>query len=173
MNSHDGFGTRLVVEPSALGLVSEGEVRSLDADLERGIVPPDLARKLEFLDPTDVVEGGLRQRAYRILDLLAAVRDGAYPDLSVVQRERLLRVLAYVRKDDDAVPDSRRPGGFADDLVEARSAFRDLGPVLDKFTRWHLTHRVPRLWQGRQPVTVMRDDSNAEERPGQQDPRGR
>jgi hypothetical protein len=57
----------------------------------------------------------------------------------------LLRVLAYVRKDDDAIPDNR-PDGFVDDQQEIRAMLNEMGGLLQSFKMWRLRHQVPEMW---------------------------
>jgi hypothetical protein len=83
--------------------------------------------------------------------LLWAANEGSFTQPTKVEKERLLRVLAYVRKDDDAVPDYK-PNGFADDQREVRAAVVELGPLLDSFKSWRLSHQVPALWNKTAPT---------------------
>ena len=55
--------------------------------------------------------------------------------------------VAYVRKDDDAIPDYR-PKGFADDPQEVRVVTTQLSPLLQAFKAWRLRHQVPGMWFG-------------------------
>ena len=61
---------------------------------------------------------------------------------SPAERERLLRVLAYVRKDEDAIPDYT-PEGFKDDQREMRAARVELSGMIQAFKAWPLRHQVP------------------------------
>jgi hypothetical protein len=54
-------------------------------------------------------------------------------------------VLAYVRKDDDAIADYKQ-NGFVDDQREVQAAAADLASLLNHFKSWHLCHQVPGLW---------------------------
>lgn len=56
-------------------------------------------------------------------------------------------MLAYVRKDDDAIPDTS-PNGFVDDHDLMRMTCAELREVLENFKAWHLSRRVARLWSG-------------------------
>jgi hypothetical protein len=132
--------------PTALHLVGEPEVQTLRTALTFGVVPCDLQQKLAALHDEDLVEHGLRQKTLLFLALLAAVRDGEFRDVPPAQQQRLLRVVAYVRKDDDAIADTAQ-GGYTDDLAEARAAFCELADLLDRFTHWRLQHQVPALWR--------------------------
>jgi hypothetical protein len=77
--------------------------------------------------------------------LLLAALESAFSEATSANRERLLRVLAYVRKDDDAIPDYRTDG-FTDDQQEVRAATTELGPLLHAFKVWRLRHQVPGMW---------------------------
>jgi hypothetical protein len=78
--------------------------------------------------------------------LLLAALDDSFIEATPSERERLLRVLAYVRKDDDAIPDYL-PSGFADDQHEVRAAATELRPMLQAFKVWRLRHQVPGMWR--------------------------
>jgi len=77
--------------------------------------------------------------------LLVAAEDSSFRQGSPAERERLLRVLAYVRKDDDAIPDYH-PEGFADDQQEIRSAASELSALIQAFKAWRLRYQVPVIW---------------------------
>ena len=76
--------------------------------------------------------------------LLLATEAGDFR-VGPAERERLERVLAYVRKDDDAIPDYT-PKGFTDDQQEVRAAMVELGGLLKAFKAWRLRYQVPGLW---------------------------
>jgi len=59
--------------------------------------------------------------------LLVAAEAGSFRDVTPAKRERLLRVIAYVRKDEDAIPVGFL-GGFADDQRETLAAAVQLPP---------------------------------------------
>ena len=77
--------------------------------------------------------------------LLLATEAGEFRDISPAERDRLLRVLAYVRKEDDALPDYA-PEGFTDDQQEVRAVLVELGGLLTAFKSWRLRHQVPEMW---------------------------
>jgi len=77
-----------------------------------------------------------------------ATEDGSFREGSPAERERLLRVLAYVRKDDDAIPDYR-PEGLTDDQREMRAATVELDGLIQAFKAWRLRHQVPLMWPNR------------------------
>jgi hypothetical protein len=64
---------------------------------------------------------------------------------TAAQRELLLKVLAYVWKLEDAIPDYRL-GGFVDDYQEVRRATHDLSRLLESFKGWRLRNQVPGMW---------------------------
>lgn len=80
------------------------------------------------------------------LALLLAVQDGSFPGGNPPELEQLLRVLAYVRKDDDAIPDYQS-NGYLDDHLEVRTAARALHELLTRFKLWRLRHEVPKQWR--------------------------
>ena len=130
---------------SALWLVNPYELGELREALSRGHVPFDLRNKLSKLQRTGLIHHFIEQNSQLLLALLLAVEDGSFRAVTPAERGHLLRVLAYVRKDDDLVPDYHT-GGYADDYREVRAALRELAPVIDAFKLWRLRHQVPALW---------------------------
>jgi hypothetical protein len=134
--------------PSRLHLVTVHELRNLREELAKGNIPPDLEAKLTKLALGDLAQRSIEQNCRTIIALLQAAQ-GSFKEASQEACERLLRVLAYVRKDDDAIPDYR-PTGFADDQQEMRAVIIQLNPLLHVFKAWRLRHQVPEMWFGRQ-----------------------
>jgi hypothetical protein len=128
-------------------LVNTHELQELRAALAHGKLPPDLEAKLARLAEGDLLHRFLARNCRLFAALFQAARDGFFKDASQAQLERLLRVLAYVRKNDDAIPDYRH-GGFLDDQQEVRSAMTELHPLLKFFKVWRLRHQVPGMWVG-------------------------
>ena len=131
--------------PHRLHLVSAHELQDLRQKLARGQVPPDLEAKLIKLAGGDLVHRAIEQNCRTMIALLRAAHEGAFRKAVQEDCERLLRVLAYVRKDDDAVPDYRSDG-FIDDQQEMRLVTRDLDSLLQNFKAWRLRHQVPAMW---------------------------
>ena len=131
--------------PHRLHLISGHEVQDLRQCLTRGQVPPDLETKLVKLSRGDLAHRLIEQNCRTIIALLQAAHEGAFKVASPDHCERLLRVLAYVRKDDDAIPDYRFDG-FMDDQQEMRKATRELDSLLQNFKAWRLRHQVPAMW---------------------------
>jgi hypothetical protein len=129
-----------------LGLVSAAETAALRASLSIGKVPQDLLDKLNRLHAEDYKEHYLQRQSWVLLALLVAAGDRGFNDISPWDRERLVRMIAYVRKDDDAIPDGW-PHGFDDDHDLMRLTCNQLRPVLDAFKSWRLKRQVPRLWE--------------------------
>lgn len=130
---------------SALRLVNPFEMEDLRAALARGQVPVDLHNKLTTLQRAGLIHHFIEQNSQLLLALLLAVEDGSFRTVTPDERGRLLRVLAYVRKDDDLIPDYQS-GGYGDDHQEVRAALQELAPVIDSFKLWRLRHQVPALW---------------------------
>jgi hypothetical protein len=130
---------------SLLHLVSARELQDLRAALEEGRVPLDLQAKLAVLAEGDMLHHFIGQNGQLFLSLLRAVEDGVFRGCTAAELERLVRVLAYVRKEDDAIPDSGARG-YIDDHQEVRAVTRDLHRALSEFKQWRLRHEVPRLW---------------------------
>jgi len=131
--------------PSALHLVSAHEMKALREALIRGALPPDFEAKLARLAEGDLIQRFLAQYCRLFAALLLAAQDGSFKRASPADCERLLRVLAYVRKDDDAIADYRI-GGYMDDQAEMRAVVSELGPLFESFKAWRLCHQVPRMW---------------------------
>ncbi len=138
-------GKAAVARPSVLYFVTSQEVQELDDALGHGRLPVDLEWKLCRLRAGNLTERYVEQNSRLLFELLLANEQGLFRELSVTDRDRLLRLLAYVRKDEDLVPDYRRDG-FKDDAQEMRAAEAELLPLIKKFKAWRLRHQVPALW---------------------------
>lgn len=126
-------------------LINEHELEALTRDLARGELPADLEQKLLRLAKGGLLHQSIEQNCRLFFMLLLADQDKAFRQLLPAHRERLLRVLAYVRKDEDLIPDYRVEG-FTDDQQEVNAARLDLAPVLNSFKAWRLRNQVPRFW---------------------------
>jgi hypothetical protein len=126
--------------------VTSQELEELRDALGRKHVPADFAEKLARLERGNLLHRFVAQNCRTFIALLQAAHDGAFKAAAPSDRERLLRVLAYVRKDDDEVPDYR-PDGFVDDQNEVRAAATEHGALVQAFKNWHLRHQVPSLWR--------------------------
>jgi hypothetical protein len=131
--------------PALLHWVTAHELEALRETLTRGGLPPDLLRKLGSMTGGDLSGRFIEQNCRLFAALLQATEEGAFREAGRAERERLLRVLAYVRKDDDAIPDYR-PEGFTDDQREVRAVTVELGSLLQAFKAWRLRHQVPGMW---------------------------
>src|SRR5262249_50299503 len=138
-----------------LHLVTGYDLDSLQEELAAGSIPPDLEDKLRFLACGDLGHCYIEQNCRTMLAFLRAANENGFALATVAQRRHMLHVLAYVRKDDDAIPDYR-PGGFEDDQKEVRAAVTELGPLLQAFKAWRLRHQVPSMWLNREPVCPSR-----------------
>ncbi len=135
----------MAVRPSYLHLVSPHELRTLSLALANGELPADFERKLESLATADLGRRFIAKNCQTMITLLQAAGDGSFKQAARQDCERLLRVLAYVRKDEDAIPDYRTDG-FVDDQQEVRAAVTELGGLLQSFKAWRLCHQVPSMW---------------------------
>ncbi len=144
--------TRLNGCPTGLHLVTTHDIRDLDEAVGSGRLPVDLERKLCRLAGGGLVNRYVEQTSRLIFSLLLAYREGLFEEMSHADYSRILRVLAYVRKDEDAIPDYKTDG-FKDDAQEIRGLEIDLGPVIRSFKSWRLRHQVPGIWlrAGAQP----------------------
>lgn len=146
-----GRTARETAQGSALHLVTAPELDSLRRALALGGLPADLRRKLATLGPQDLKHEFLRRHGELIAGLLQASAQGNYLRAGPVDLGRLLRALAYLRKDDDAIPDPL-PGGYADDYEEMRAVVAGCAPLLNDFKAWRLREAVPKLWLSRSSV---------------------
>jgi hypothetical protein len=130
---------------SFLHLVSDAELRPLEEALARGHVPADFDAKLCRLEQGNLLHRSVARHCRCFIALLQAFSAGSFTEVEPEMCERLLRVLAYVRKDDDSIPDYR-PDGFVDDQEEVRKANVEFQSLLQSFKAWRLRHQVPALW---------------------------
>jgi hypothetical protein len=135
----------VALQPGHLYLVGAHELRELRQALAGGALPPDFEAKLARLAEGDLMHRFLARNCRLFVALLLAAQDGWFKEASPTDCERLMRVLAYVRKDDDAIADYRI-GGFMDDQQEVRAAMTELHPLLKSFKEWRLRHQVPGMW---------------------------
>ena len=142
---HEPPAPLVVLRPSSLYLVNAHELHELRVALAHGHLPLDLEAKLERLAEGDLSHRFLARTCRLFMALLLAAQDGSFKDATAEQRERLVRILAYVRKNDDAIPDYRLDG-FVDDQQEVRLAMTELHPLLKSFKVWRLRHQVPGMW---------------------------
>ena len=141
-----GGGTMLrVARPNFLYVVTPGEIENLRQAIAWRNLPPDFEAKLTRLAEGDLTQRFVERTCRLFAALVLAVQDERFAAASKADCERLLRVLAYVRKDDDVVADYK-PNGFLDDQQEVRAAMADLGELLKTFKTWRLRHQVPGLW---------------------------
>lgn len=138
----------LASRPALLQWITPQEVEALREALARGCPPPDFHRKLRGLAGGDLCAVFIEQNCRWFAELLLATEDGSFRQGSQAERERLLRVLAYVRKEQDAIPDYL-PGGLKDDQWEVRAAAVELADLLHAFKAWRLRHQVPAMWSDR------------------------
>ena len=130
---------------SFLYLVSNHDLEDMRDTLAKGALPLDFEAKLRNLRGDSIVHRAVEQNCRLFVALLFAAQTGSFSECSLANQERLLRVLAYVHKDDDAIPDYK-PRGFLDDQREVRAVVTELAPLLAAFKAWHLRNQVPGLW---------------------------
>jgi|SRR5580765_6934118 hypothetical protein len=135
----------IVATPGFLNLVTPQELQELREALLDGRPPRDLELKLNRLAAGGLLHRFVEQNSRLIISLLVAAYGGEFREANRASLERLLRVLAYVRKEDDATPDCR-PDGFVDDQQEIRAMLNEMGDLLQSFKRWRLRHQVPEMW---------------------------
>jgi hypothetical protein len=136
-----------MVHAGLLHLVTPHDVQALRSALAIGSLPLDFEVKLNRLRRGEIIHRYVEQNSRLIFELLLASLDGSFNGATPVQREHLLRLLAYVRKDDDAIPDYLS-NGFTDDQQAVHAAASELAPILQAFKAWRLRHQVPKMWRG-------------------------
>lgn len=138
-------GLTLASRPALLHLITAHEVEAMRWALARGHLHPDFLEKLRKLGRGDLSHRFIEQNCRLFAALLMATEEGGFRDINPAERERLVRVLAYVRKEDDAIPDYS-PEGFRDDQQEVLAVVVELGGLLQAFKAWRLRHQVPAMW---------------------------
>ena len=128
-----------------LHLITTAELDNLRQAILRRALPPDFEAKLDRLSRGDLTHRFVERTCRLFAALVWAAQDARFKDATNSDCERLLRVLAYVRKDDDEMPDYKS-NGFLDDQQEVRAAMTDLATLLKSFKSWRLEHQVPGLW---------------------------
>jgi hypothetical protein len=137
---------RPLTQPSLLHLINSEEVEAMRKALASGIVPTDFEAKLDRLSGRGLLHQFVADNCRSFVRLLLADHPSPFHQATPAERERLLRVLAYVRKENDAIADYK-PNGFQDDLQEVRAVTSDFAPLLQSFKEWRLRHQVPELWR--------------------------
>jgi hypothetical protein len=145
-NQLRGWAQHPLVRSGLAYLVTPDDVQEMRTALIKGSLPADFEVKLAKLGEGSLIERYVEHNSRLFFALLLASRESSFLKASASDRERLLRVLAYVRKDDDAIPDYL-PGGFMDDQQEVRTAAMELGPLLRDYRAWRLRHQVPGMWR--------------------------
>jgi len=133
------------MRPALSDWITVHDLEALREALAKGSLPLDLLAKLRGLATGDLSQRFIEQNCRLIAELLLAAEQGSFGEVKPAERERLLRLVAYVRKDEDAFPD-RLAGGFTDDQREILAATVELGGLLQKFKAWRLRHQVPSMW---------------------------
>ena len=139
---------RLASPPALLQWIAPQELEELRGALARGGLPPDFLGKLRRMTDSDLTHHFIKQNCHLFAALLMATERGGFRQGGTPECERLLRVLAYVRKDDDAIPDYKAEG-YTDDQREIRATTIELDGLIQEFKAWRLRHQVPVMWPNR------------------------
>src|ERR1035437_8651057 len=131
-----------VTQSGLLHLVTAHDVQGVRSALAKGRLPPAFETELAKLGGGSLSDRYVEQNSRLFFALLLAAFETSFTQATPADRERLLRVLAYVRKDDDAIPDYQA-GGFIDDQQQVRAAAMELRSLLQAFKVWRLRHQVP------------------------------
>src|SRR3954462_12829220 len=94
--------TQTPVRPDFLHLVTAGELEGLKQAIVRRSLPMDFEAKLTRLAHGDLTHRFVERNCRLFAALLLAVQHDIF-GASKADCERLLRVLAYARKDDDSI----------------------------------------------------------------------
>ncbi|HSU54177.1 MAG TPA: hypothetical protein VLT36_08980 [Candidatus Dormibacteraeota bacterium] len=129
-------------------MVNAEELQELRAALMNERLPTDLQQKLHYLTGDSLIHRFVAENSRLIGDCLMAAYDGRFRGSSQKCLERLLKVLAYVRKNDDVIPDWE-VDGFVDDQQELRAALTEFHGVIQAFKSWRLRYQVPAMWNER------------------------
>ena len=141
------------------------ELEALREALVQGALPFDFLTKLESMAGGDLSHRFIEQNCRLFAALLMASEAGSFTAASPEQRERLLRVLAYVRNHEDAIPDYWA-GGLTDDQKEVLAAIVEMGGLIQTFKAWRLRHQVPGIWAtGSQPHYTQAQENSSVHRP--------
>lgn len=135
----------LAARPALAQWISAREIQELSEALARGDLPFDLTEKLGRMTTGDLSVRFIEQNCHLFAALLHASEMGTFREASRAERDRLVSVLAYVRKDHDGIPDYLADG-LVDDRQEILATTVELGPLLQTFKAWRLRHQVPLLW---------------------------
>lgn len=137
----------LTTRPALLHWVSTVELEALREALAGGGLPSDFLGKLDKMAGGTLSHRFIEQNCRVFAELLMASEAGTFSDASPAQRERLLRVLAYVRNNEDSIPDYWAEG-LTDDQREVLAAIVEMGELIQAFKAWRLRHQVPAMWGG-------------------------
>lgn len=147
------YGTTRVGVPGQQGgtpfdplvLVTHDEVAQMINAGLRMQLPSDFEQKLQKLKNGDLQQARIEQNCRIFFALLTAALAGDFSEATRQEIEQLARVLAYVRKEDDMIPDFRALG-FTDDYQEVRMTAANYADLLQHFKQWRLRNQVPGLW---------------------------
>lgn len=127
--------------------ISQDEKQAMLGAVTGLALPWDFEQKLARLAKGDLRDSAIEHSCRLYFSLLrAAAVDGF--TLKPESIDHLATVLAYVRKEDDLIPDWL-PGGFSDDYLEVRAANAAMAGLLQDYKIWRLRHQVPGLWAPR------------------------
>lgn len=146
----DAGASAVTLRPGApasglLHLVTTRELEELRAAVVGGGLPADFQSKLARLAGGDLIHRSVERNCRLFLALLLAADGRGFGEATPTERERLLRALAYVHKENDAIPDYR-PDGYTDDQQAVHAVSTELAGLLQGFKAWRLRHEVPLLW---------------------------
>src|SRR5438445_211580 len=111
LNGQVGAGkTHPASRPEFLHIVTPGEIENLRHAITRRALPSDFEAKLDRLAGGDLTHRFVERTCRLFAALVLAAQDDRFAAASNADCERLLRVLAYVRKDDDVVADYKPSG---------------------------------------------------------------
>lgn len=135
-------------------MVTREELESLELVLAQGYLPADLLAKLERLRDDDARELYLKQQSQTLGRLLLSIAASEYHQARPVEAKRFLRMLAYVRKEQDLIPDYL-PNGMRDDHDLMRTTCAEFREALTRFKAWHLSRHVPMMFKHQEAQAAL------------------
>ncbi len=141
--------------PARLSLVEKWELEALRTALNRGALPSHFESKLRRLAQEGLTHYFIEHTSRIFIAMWLAARRGGFLRCQPEHLDLMLKVLAYVDKENDFIPDDH-PGGYTDDYEIIRNAGKQLETFVKAFKEWRLKNQVPRIWLEPQPDASAR-----------------
>ena len=138
-------GLAMLMDSPQLHLVEPGELQALKETLSRGAIPVEFEAKLKRLGREGLTHYYIEQTSRLFIAIWFATRSGEFLKCDPSHLDLMLKVLAYVAKENDFIPDYQS-NGFTDDYEMIRATGRQLETLIRDFKEWRLKNQVPRFW---------------------------